>query len=84
MVNASIINRLARAVDLIEQRSQQSRPLKIVKVRRGYEEDPDAALDRHFAAHPDDREDADVVIFEFYEDEEIADGRQDCSPPGEP
>jgi hypothetical protein len=31
------------------------RPLEIVKVRRGYEQDPDAALDRHFAAHPEDR-----------------------------
>ena len=36
MVNTSFINRLSRAVDLIEQRSQQNRPLKIVKVRRGF------------------------------------------------
>ena len=38
-----------------------------MKVRRGYDEDPDAARDRHFAAHPEDRG-ADVVIFEFYDD----------------
>ena len=66
MVTASFISRLSRAVDLIEQRSQQNRPLKVVKVRRGYKEDPDAALDRHFAAHPEDR-DANIVIFDFYE-----------------
>ena len=65
MVNASLINRLSHAVDLIEQRSQQNRPLKVVTVRRGYKEDPDAALDRHFAAHPEDRG-ANVVIFEFF------------------
>ena len=47
MVNASFINRLSNAVDLIEKRSQQNRPLKVVTLRRGYEEDPDAALDRH-------------------------------------
>ena len=44
-------------------------------VRRGYKEDPDAALDRHFAAHPEDR-DANIVIFEFYDDEEMADESQ--------
>ena len=33
---------------------------------------PDAARDRHFAAHPEDR-DANVVIFEFFDDEEVAD-----------
>ena len=62
MVKASFISRLSRAVDLIEQRSQQNRPLKIVKVRRGFKEDPDAARDRHFAAHPEDR-DATIVVF---------------------
>jgi hypothetical protein len=36
-----------------------------VTVRRGYEEDSDAALDRHFAAHHEDQG-ADVVIFEFF------------------
>jgi hypothetical protein len=65
MVNASLISRLSHAVDLIEQRSQQNRPLKVVTVRRGYKEDPDAALDRHFAAHPEDQ-DANVVIYNFF------------------
>jgi hypothetical protein len=37
-----------------------------VKVRRGLEEDPDAARERHFAAHPEDR-DANIVIFDFFE-----------------
>ena len=64
MVNASLISRLSHAVDLIEKRSQQNRPWKVVTVRRGMKEDPDAALDRHFAAHPEDRG-ADVVIFHF-------------------
>ena len=81
MVNASLISRLSHAVDLIEKRSQQNRPLKVVTVRRGYEEDPDAARARHFAAHPEDRG-ANIVIFEFYDDEEIADAGQDCPPPG--
>jgi hypothetical protein len=68
MVNASLINRLSHAVDLIEQRIQQDRPLKIVTVRRGRKEDPDAAIDRHYAAHPEDRG-ANIVLFEFYEEE---------------
>jgi hypothetical protein len=72
MVNASFISRLSHAVDVIESRSQQSRPWKVVKVRRGLKEDPDAARERHFAAHPEDRG-ANIVIFEFYDDEEIAD-----------
>jgi hypothetical protein len=41
---------------------QQNRPLKVVTVRCGRDEDRNAAEDRHFAAHPEDR-DADVVIF---------------------
>ena len=64
MVTASFISRLSQAVDLIEQRSQQIRPWKVVRVRRGLKEDPHAARDRHFAAHPEDRG-ADVAIFEF-------------------
>ena len=68
MVRTSLINRLSHAVDLIEQRTKQNRPLKIVEVRRGFREDGNAAVDRHFAAHPEDQ-DANVVIFEFYEDE---------------
>ena len=67
MVNASFISRLSRAVDLIEKRSQQNRAWKIVTVRRGLKEDPDAARDRHFAAHPEDRG-ANIVIFEFYDE----------------
>ena len=81
MVNASLISRLSHAIDLLEQRSQQNRPLKVVTVRRGYKEDPDAAVDRHFAAHPEDRG-ANVVIFEFYNDEEMADEGPDCAPSG--
>ena len=72
MVNASLITRLSHAVDLIEKRSQQNRPWKIVTVRRGLKEDPDAAQERHFAAHPEDR-DANIVIFKFCDDEEMAD-----------
>jgi hypothetical protein len=83
MVTVSSINRLSRAVDLIENRSQQGRPLKIVQVRRGYDEDPDAALDRHFAAHPEDR-DANIVIFKFCDDEGTADETQDRGPPAGP
>ena len=71
MVNASLISRLSHAVDLIEQRSQQNRPWKVVKVRRGWKEDPDAALDRHYASHPEDR-DANIVLWNFC-DEEMAD-----------
>ena len=72
MVNASLISRLSHAVDLIEQRSKQNRPWKIVKVRRGWHEDGDVAQARHFAAHPEDRG-ANIVILEFYEDEGRAD-----------
>ena len=72
MVNASLISRLSHAVDLIEKRSQHNRPWKVVKVRRGFERGPDAARDRHFAAHPEDQG-ANVVIFEFFDDEGRAD-----------
>ena len=71
MVTVSFINRLSHAIDLIEQRSQQNRPWKVVTVRRGYKEDPDVARERHFAAHPEDQ-DANVVIFEFFDDEKLA------------
>jgi hypothetical protein len=77
MVNASLISRLSHAVDLIEQRSQRNRPWKIVKVRRGFREDGNVARDRHFAAHPEDR-DANIVIFDFCYDEELADEAKDC------
>jgi len=75
MVTASFINRLSQAVDRIENRSQP-RPWKVVTVRRGYKEDPDVALDRHYAAHPEDR-DADVVIWYFHDDEETTDESRD-------
>ena len=65
MVNASLISRLSHAVDEIERRSQQNRPWKVVTVRRDLHEDGNAACDRHFAVHPEDR-DADVVIFNFF------------------
>ena len=68
MVTASFINRLSQAVDRIESQSQP-RQFKIVTVPRGYYEDPDAALDRHLAAHPEDR-DADIVIWHFHFDKE--------------
>ena len=83
MVTASFISRLSRAVDLIEQRSQQSRPLKVVKVRCGFDEDRNAARDRHYAAHREDR-DAHIVIFDFCEDEEMAGESQDCAPSAGP
>ena len=72
MVNASLISRLSQAVDQIERRLEQNRPWKVVTVRRGYHEDGNAARDRHFAAHPEDRG-ANIVIFEFYKDEGRAD-----------
>jgi hypothetical protein len=62
MVNASLISRLSQAVDQIEKRLEQSRPLKVVTVRCRVGEDRDAARARHFASHPEDRG-ADVVIF---------------------
>ena len=65
MVTTSFIHRLSHAVDLIEKRSQQDRPLKVVRVRRGPNEDGNVALDRHFAPHPEDR-DANIVIFNFF------------------
>ena len=79
MVTTSFINRLSHAVDVIENRSQQGRPFKVVQVRCGLHEDRNAARDRHYAAHPEDR-DADIVIFEFYDDEGTVDESQDCDP----
>jgi hypothetical protein len=52
--------------------AQQIRPWKVVTVRRGLKEDSDAARERHYAAHPEDRG-ANVVIFKFCDDEELAD-----------
>ena len=79
MATASLINRLSQAVDQIEKRLKKSRPLKIVKVRCGYREDRNVAQDRHYAAHPEDR-DADIVILlDLCDDEETADEGQACT-----
>ena len=75
MATPSLISQLSQAVDQIEKRLQRKRPLKIVKVRCGYHEDRDAARDRHYAAHPEDQ-DANIVLLDFCDDEEIADERQ--------
>ena len=83
MVTASLINRLSQAVDQIEQRLQQNRPLKVVTVPCGYDEDRDAARSRHYASHPEDRG-ANIVIFKFYDDWEMADAGQECPPPAGP
>jgi hypothetical protein len=64
MVTSSIINRLSRAIDQIEKRSEPPRPFKVVEIYCGYGEDMDVARARHYAAHPEDR-DADVVIRRF-------------------
>jgi hypothetical protein len=72
---------LSQAVDQVENRLKQNRPWKVVTVRRGFEEDGNVARDRHFAAHPEDR-DANIVIFDFCDDEELADEGQDYPPAG--
>ena len=69
MVTVSFISRLSQAVDQIENRLKRNRPWKVVEVRRGFREDGDAALDRHYAAHPEDRG-ANVVRFKFCDDED--------------
>ncbi|MET3968073.1 hypothetical protein [Bradyrhizobium sp. S3.9.1] len=79
MVTVSTINRLSRAVEQIENWSH-GRPWKVVKIRRGYHEDPAVARDRHYAIHPEDR-DADVAIFEFVFDDELAEQSQNRDPP---
>jgi hypothetical protein len=73
MVTASFINRLSEAVDRIETRTQP-RPWKVVTVPRGYHEDQDAARERHYAVHPEDR-DADVLIWHFLDDKRTTDER---------
>jgi hypothetical protein len=75
MVTGSLISRLSQTVDRIESRSQPPQ-WKVVTVHRGYHEDPDAARDRHYTAHPEDRG-ADVVIWHFLDDEETTDERRD-------
>ena len=81
MVTASFINRLSHAVDLIEQRTRQ-KPWKVVRVRRGWQEHGDVAIDRHLAAHPEDR-DADVAIFHFC-DVETEDEHRVCAAAAAP
>jgi len=68
MVTASIINRLSRAIDEIEKKSQP-RPWKVVQIFCGYDEEWDFARARHYAARPQDR-DADVVIRLFHDPKE--------------
>jgi hypothetical protein len=65
MVTGSFVSRLSQAVDRIES-EMQPRQWKVVEVRRDPEEDMDMALERHFAAHPEDR-DANVVIWRFFD-----------------
>ena len=62
MVTTSFISRLSQAVDQIENRLKQNRLKKFVTIRCRRDEDTDAARDRHFAAHPEDR-DATTVVF---------------------
>jgi hypothetical protein len=65
MVNASLISRLSHAVDLIERRSRHNRPWKVVTVRRG-------GMRREIATlRPIPRIGANIVIFEFYDDEDV-------------
>jgi len=78
MVTASYISRLSQAVEQIEKRLQQHRSWRVVTVRRGYNEDPEAARASHFAVHPEDQG-ASVVIFQFYDEEETAGESPDCS-----
>jgi hypothetical protein len=75
MVTASFINRLSQAVDRIESQSQP-RLWKVVEIRRDIGEDEYVARDRHYAAHPEDR-DADVVIWKFFDDQETTDESRD-------
>jgi hypothetical protein len=70
MVTASTINRISRAIDEIEKKSQP-RPWKVVQIYCGYDEDMDFAQTRHYAAHPEDRG-ADVVIRLFSDPKETA------------
>ena len=78
MVTTSVINRLSHAIDLIEQRNQQ-KPWKTVRVLRDWDEHGDVALDRHFAAHPEDR-DADGVLFHFCDIETEGESQVSAAP----
>ena len=63
---------LERRLSKLEASISPSRPQKAVTIRCFRDEDSDAARARHFAAHPEDRG-ANVVIFKFCDDEELAD-----------
>ena len=82
MIGRNLEARIVK-LEVSRRQLQQNRPWKVVTVRRGYHEDRDAARDRHFAAHPEDRG-ANIVIFEFCDDEEMADESQDCIAPAGP
>ena len=81
MVSASVISRLSQAVDQIEKRLKRNRPWKVVQVRCSYHEDRDAACDRHFAAHPEDR-DANIVILKFYDEKMAVEGQDGTASAG--
>ena len=49
-------------LEVSRRRLQQNRPQKVVTIRCCRDEDMDAARDRHFAAHPEDRG-ATLVVF---------------------
>jgi len=53
---------LERRLSKLEASISPSRPQKVVTIRCFRDEDSDAARDRHFAAHPEDR-DATIVVF---------------------
>ena len=53
---------LERRLSKLEASISPSRPQKVVTIRCCRDEDTDAARDRHFAAHPEDR-DATIVVF---------------------
>ena len=53
---------LERRLSKLEASISPSRPQKVVTIRCCRDEDSDAARDRHFAAHPEDR-DATIVVF---------------------
>ena len=54
------------------------RPPKVVTIQCCRDEDMDAARDRHFAAHPEDRDATLVVSFERYSGATTNDHRLSC------
>ena len=53
---------LDKRLSKLEASISPSRPQKVVTIQCFRDEDSDAAQDRHFAAHPEDR-DATIVVF---------------------